>query len=53
MKCKSLMRISDLNKIGDCLTKMSKLEDCIDEKIQVDILAINLLKILIRPHESK
>lgn len=53
MKCKCLVRVADLNKVGDCLTKLTKLEDCNQAMIEVDILAVNILKILVRPHELK
>ncbi len=46
MKCKCLFRISDLHKVNDCLTKMGKFEECDDTKIQVDMLALSLLKSL-------
>ncbi len=53
MKCKCLLRMSDLNKLSDCLTKLTKLEDCNESMVQVDILAVGLLKILTKPHENK
>lgn len=53
MKCKCILRVSDLNKLSDVLTRVSKFEECNENKIQVDILAVNLLKILVRNHETK
>jgi hypothetical protein len=45
--------MSDLNKLSDCLTKLTKLEECDESMVQVDILAVNLLKTLTKPHENK
>lgn len=50
MKCKCMARISDLHKLSDSLTKMSKLEECDESKIQVDILAVSVLRLLSKNH---
>lgn len=53
MKCKCLLRVAELSKLSDCLTKLSKLEECEGGRVEVDVLAVNLLRILGKNHESK
>jgi tetratricopeptide (TPR) repeat protein len=52
MKCKCFFRVADLQKVGAMLAKITKLEKCRESRVQVDVLAVGLLRELTKPQEN-
>ena len=48
MRCKCLLRVSKLQHIKECLTRASKLANCKNEMIEVDMIVLGILQSLIR-----